>query len=121
MQAFAPTGECAAERSRTYNVLDADNRLGLAPGATFGQYIGGELDTAAIACGQVATLVGLSQHGNESAGFRSNLGVSSVVAVPISVEIKLFRADGTTVGSMSVDLPPFGYRQINNVFGTVGA
>jgi sugar lactone lactonase YvrE len=71
----------------------------------------------AVVSGQTARLIGLQN----SAAHRTNLGLVSATGAPISVEIDLFAADGTAIGTRTVELRPFEYFQETDVFGTLDA
>ena len=59
---------------------------------------------------------------NKDADFRANYGVVNVSAVPASVLVEIFTADGEPAPgdtSFTVDLEPFGMTQINNILKRV--
>ena len=59
---------------------------------------------------------------NKDADFRANWGVVNVSAVPASVLVEIFTADGEPAPgdtSFTVDLEPFGMTQINNILKRV--
>jgi hypothetical protein len=59
---------------------------------------------------------------NKDADFRANWGVVNVSAVPASVLVEIFTADGDPAPgdtSFTVDLEPFGMTQINNILKRV--
>jgi len=59
---------------------------------------------------------------NKDADFRANYGVVNVTAVPVSVLVEIFTADGDPAPgdtSFTVDLEPFGMTQINNILKRV--
>lgn len=47
---------------------------------------------------------------------RTNIGLISAAAVSTSIRIELYLADGTLVGTDMVELQPFGFEQVNDVF-----
>ncbi len=51
---------------------------------------------------------------------RTNIGLISAAAVPTTVQIALYMADGTPVGTDTVQLAPFGFEQVNDVFHSLG-
>jgi hypothetical protein len=89
------------------------------PAGTFGQFIPGFPVSRAVAAGQEARLVQLSQSGDPSTGFRTNLGLTSASSKAITIAYSLYRGDGTLLGLQSRALPPYGYIQIANVFNAV--
>jgi len=96
--------------SRTYNLTDQ---------GTYGQFIGGIPESAAIGYGDEGVLIQLTHHAGNSSGFRTNVGFVSTVDFPIWVQADLYRGDGTLVGSRTYDLQPFMYRQVDRIFGQV--
>ena len=89
------------------------------PGGTYGQFIAGEAQDAAIPSGQEARLVQISQSVTAGVGFRTNLGIVNASATPVTVEVKLFRGDGSYLGVQNHTLPAYGFKQVNEVFKTV--
>lgn len=102
-----------AVSSRTYNLLDADNDLGLPAGATFGQYIGGAVPEQAVEHGGEGRIVNL----REDDDFRSNLGLVNATGGAIDVVVELYAGRQLDlVGTRPVQLAPFEYRQLNRVY-----
>ncbi len=109
---LTPTqGEITAVQ-RTYNDQ---------PAGTHGQFVAGLPEDAAVAYGQTARLVQLSQSASDTSGFRTNLGLVSTVGVPVAVTAELYQGDGVKLGSRSYQLPAYGYQQDDKVFRTVTA
>ena len=96
--------------SRTYNDQ---------PGGTFGQFIPGQPQGEAIAAGDEARLIQLAQSMASGTGCWTNLGLVNATGLTISVEVKLCKGDGSGLGSQTYTLPPYGFRQINEIFRTV--
>jgi len=92
--------------SRTYNQVAAKQ------GGTFGQGIVGSAIDELIAAGTRKRIIFFVQ--NE--GFRSNLGLMNGTGSEIRVHWERFIPDGTSMGTGSVDLPPWGNTQVNTVF-----
>jgi len=109
--------------SRTYNLIGA-NPWQLPVGASFGQYVPGWEESAAIGYGQEGRLIHLTQQAASSLdGFRTNLGLVNATASPVDVRVDLYRADGTWLGKKDggeTSLPAYGFRQLNEVFGAFG-
>ena len=105
--------------SRTYNLLGEGNELGLPAGASFGQYIPGLTPREAIRAGEQARLIQLSHRPDGTEGFRTNLILVNASALAIDVEVEMFEADGTHLGTATRSLAPFEYNQINRVFQQV--
>jgi photosystem II stability/assembly factor-like uncharacterized protein len=87
--------------SRTYN---------RAAVGTYGQFIAAVSERDAVSTGETATLVQLRR----TAGFRSNVGLVNLTETAIRLHAEYFRADGTSIGSASYDLPPLAFHQQNN-------
>ncbi len=81
-------------------------------GGTFGQYMDGFTTADALGAGGVAWLPQLAQNG----GFRCNIGFGNTGTSAATVEVILYRANGTTVGSFQVGVPPGQWRQDNEPF-----
>ncbi len=98
--------------SRTYN----DD-----PGGTYGQTVPAVAASDGFGFGSEATLILLSRSPDPAAGFRTNIGFVNLVDTQTKMEIDLFAADGTELGTVTRNLKPFEYRQVNDVFHAVGA
>jgi hypothetical protein len=69
-----------------------------------------------------STFVGLGNNGGDrSAGFRTNAGVFNPFAYPATVTFHLTTASGVDLGSVTQTWASHEARQINDVFGAVGA
>ena len=89
------------------------------PAPTNGASQPGLLLTAATG---LATYVGLGNNGGDrSAGFRTNAGVFNIYAAPATVTFQLSRTDGTVLGSVTQTWAAQEARQVNDIFGAVGA
>ena len=98
--------------SRTYN----DD-----PGGTYGQTVPAVIESEAFPFGREAALIQLSRSPDPSAGFRTNIGFVNAADSSAAITIDVFESDGTHLGNLSRNLPPFGHRQVNDVFHAVGA
>jgi len=98
--------------SRTYN----DD-----PTGTYGQTVPAVAVEDGFGYGSEATLILLSRSPDPSAGFRTNIGFVNLVGTQTRMEIDLFAADGTELGTVTRNLKPFDYRQVNDVFHAAGA
>lgn len=83
---------------------------------TYGQSIPGVAADATVAPNVPAVLLGLS--GTE--GRRSNVGWVNATETPITVTFELYTSSGALLASDSFDEPPYGQRQLNDVFATLG-
>jgi hypothetical protein len=95
--------------SRTYNAPDD-------PGAgTFGQSIPGEEENDLIQAGERRRIIFFTENGD----FRSNLGLLNGTSRSITIMWERFTADGSSLGTGSRTLPPYGNVQLNRVFSDV--
>jgi sugar lactone lactonase YvrE len=67
----------------------------------------------ALASGQEARLVHLAN----ANGRRTDVGIVNASGTPLTVEIELWRSDGTPLGTRSLFVSPFGQAQQDDVFG----
>ncbi len=98
--------------SRTYNAVT---------GGTYGQYIAGFTRDEAIRFGSDAEIIQLTRSADSSTGYRTNLGFVNVTAQTISVQVELYLADGSYLGTRPYPLAPYGQSQVSDIFGKVGA
>lgn len=84
---------------------------------TLGQFIPGQPESAALLTGQEGRLIQLSQN----ASYRTNIGFASLSDVPTTVTVTLHKATGEPLGSMPVELPPFGSTQVTQILAQLGA
>ncbi len=92
--------------SRTYNQ---------AATGTYGQFIPGVAAENGVVQGETAALVQLRR----SPGFRTNVGMVNLTGSTIRIRAEYFRADGSSLGSATYDVLPFGfYQQGNAIPGT---
>lgn len=96
--------------SRTYNTIASDQEC--FPGGTFGQYLAGELGDAGLTAGGFAWLGQLE----ESASFRTNIGLVNSGAETATVSITLFDATGAELASFQLEVGPGEWRQENRPF-----
>jgi hypothetical protein len=110
--------------SRTYNFV-GQNPWSLPQGASFGQFVPGYSESEAIGYGQEGRLIQLTQQASATLdGFRTNLGIVNTTGIPIGVRIDLYKADGTYLGKKDgteTNLPPYGFRQLDQVFSAWGS
>lgn len=91
------------------------------PEGTYGQFIAGYPEADAAAQGDEVRLLHLRHSPTAGSGFRTNIGIASACGESITIEIGLYDSDGSSIGDLAVELQPFEYRQLNNVFGGTGA
>ncbi len=116
---ITPSRGTLAVTSRTYNLLEGGNDLGLPAGATFGQFIPALLESTAIPVGEEGRLIQLSHDPGSDHGSRTNLGLVNSTGAELSVEIDLYSADGQLLGTVGRQLLPYEYRQLDRVFESV--
>jgi len=105
-----PATDTIMVSSRTYD----DSGAG-----TYGQLVPGLRASEVIRHFESGRLIGLAHSPDIATGFRSNIGLVSDCAEPMEVTIDLHHGNGQALGSISTRLPPFGVRQLNNVFSRV--
>ncbi|MEE4271440.1 MAG: hypothetical protein V2I67_07200 [Thermoanaerobaculales bacterium] len=116
---ITPRRGTLAVTSRTYNLLEEGNALGLPAGATFGQFIPAVLGATAIGFGDEGRLIQLSHNTGTTDGSRTNLGLVNSTGAELSVEIDLHLDDGELLGTVGRQLLPYEYRQLDRVFESV--
>jgi hypothetical protein len=97
-------GSGVVSTSRTYN----DNAAG-----TYGQLIPALPYAEAAGPGSRVVLAGLSSAG----GFRTNIGITLLGLVPATCRLDFFTNDGSPIGMRVVELPAFGFTQLERVLG----
>ncbi|HOC42714.1 MAG TPA: hypothetical protein PKJ99_06805 [Thermoanaerobaculales bacterium] len=105
----ADSGELVVS-SRTYNQTSA---------GTYGQYIGGALESRAIEHGREARIIQLSQSSSNATGYRTNVGFLNCTMSSIVVQADLYRSDGSLIGSRSYTLEAFAFTQRDRIFAQV--
>ena len=92
--------------SRTYN-LPAVKTAG-----TFGQAIEGVPADRLLVTGDTARIIFLSENDD----IRSNVGCVNGSALPITIDIAEYSADGALLETQTMDLEPWSNRQVNRIF-----
>jgi len=100
----------AALTSRTYNLTDD---------GTYGQFVGGVISQNAIQPGQEGRIVQLTHNRSTTSGFRTNIGFVNATASQITVDVDMYRANGSFLGTKSWALDPYEFRQIDKIFQKV--
>ncbi len=98
--------------SRTYNRTAE---------GSFGQFVPGMTGDSSGAFGREIQLIQLTRSTAKAGGYRTNLGLLNISAVPMTVYISLFKADGTALGTISESLDAIEPMQISDVFSLVSA
>jgi hypothetical protein len=91
------------------NLMVTSRTYTLAGDGTYGQFIPGRLESAAITEGAVAVLLQLRQ----SNLFRSNFGFVNVGEEELSVRVDFHSDQGTLVANQEHTLPPLSWLQVN--------
>jgi len=119
---FGYTGTSALRVSATEgHILATSRTYNDASAGTYGQTVQAVAVEDGFGFGSEATLIQLSRSSDPSAGFRTNIGFVNLVDTQTKMEIGLFAADGTELGTVTRNLKPFEYRQVNDVFHAAGA
>lgn len=95
--------------ARTYNRTSA--------GGTYGQFV--PAATLAESAGKESRSLQLLQL-EESAQFRTNLGIAEMSGNPAKVELTIIPPDGKVAASTQIDLPANGFRQFSQVLKSAG-
>lgn len=83
---------------------------------TYGQYIAGVPASEATPPGGAALLAGLER----SDAFRTNLGLANASATAATALVELRDATGALLSTRDVNLPPYGFLQITDIFAVQG-
>lgn len=94
-------------KSRTYN----DD-----PSGTFGQFIPGFHQNNLLSSGETGYLTFL--HKNEN--FRTNIGFASMSKNFIDIIVEFYSSEGQKIGEKYINLKPFEYLQLNDIFSQIG-
>ena len=93
--------------SRTYNS---------AASGTFGQFIDGYPIAQAVGSGEEVRLIMLTR----TADYRTNVGFANATGSELAVQVGLFGASGTSLGTRSLTVLPYGYLQDDDTFAKAG-
>jgi len=105
-------GDGLVVMARTYNET-ADGTYGSAQAPC--------TESEVVTSGASAVLTHLEQAATDDTGYRSNLELLNASPGSITVEVDLHRFTGTLLGSLSIELPPYGSEQLSRVFRQVTA
>jgi hypothetical protein len=83
-----------------------------AASGTFGQYMDGYTQPEGLFAGDEAYLPQLVQN----SAFRANIGAANMGGATATVRFTLYRWDGSVVGSFTLDIPPWQWRQDGEPF-----
>jgi hypothetical protein len=100
-------GPYVAVSSRTY-AADEDG--------SYGQGIPAHHGMHALGFGRLGRLSGLSESGNSSDGFRTNIGLVNVTGTETTVVVELYSGDDVLVDTRQVTLAGFEQRQLSRIY-----
>jgi hypothetical protein len=119
---FGFTGTAALRLTATAGQIVVTSRtFNDDPSGTYGQTVPAVPVEQATVFGDQVSLIQLSRSADTAVGFRTNIAVVNTTGETITAEIDLYHADGTYVGTVTVDLQPYDYQQVNDVFAHAGA
>lgn len=101
-----PTGGELMAASRTYNT---------AASGTYGQFIAGQPASEAAGQGEPLHIL----HVAKSEILRANVGFCETAGGGVAVQATMYDEHGLELGARSYQLEPYGFRQINDVFGAL--
>lgn len=119
---FSDTGAAALAINASDGLMATSRTFNDAASGTFGQLVPGvdPSDDTTLRPGRLGHLAQLEQT-SLATGRRTNLGLVNLGEDPVEVEVRFFAGDGSELGELNPQLPPFGYLQINEVLADVGA
>ena len=119
---FADTGAAALAITATDGLMATSRTFNDAASGTFGQLVPGmdPSDDTTLRPGRLGHLAQLEQT-DLANGRRTNLGLVNLGEDPVEVKVRFFAGDGSALGELNPQLPPFGYIQINEALTEVGA
>ncbi len=119
---FSDTGAAALAINATDGLMATSRTFNDAASGTFGQLVPGmdASDDTTLRPGRLGHLAQLEQT-DLATGRRTNLGLVNLGEHPVVVEVRFFAGDGSALGELNPQLPPFGYIQINEALTEVGA
>ena len=119
---FADTGAAALAITGTDGLMASSRTFNDADSGTFGQLVPGldTTDDSTLRPGRLGHLAQLEQT-NQPTGRRTNLGLVNLGDADVEVKLRFFASDGSALGELRPELPPFGYIQINEVLAEIGS
>ena len=89
------------------------------PTGTYGQALVGTRRAEAIAAGERGRLIGLFHEPTLTSGYRTAVGLVNASPADVSVEVKLYNRFGVLLGTVTVPLKAYEFRQVERVFEQV--
>ena len=119
---FTDTGAAALAINASDGMMATSRSFNDAASGTFGQLVPGmdPSDDTTLRPGRLGHLAQLEQS-SLATSRRTNLGLVNLGEDPVEVEVRFFAGDGSALGELNPQLPPFGYIQINEALTEVGA
>jgi hypothetical protein len=119
---FSDTGAAALAINATDGLMATSRTFNDAASGTFGQLVPGmdSSEDTTLRPGRLGHLAQLEQT-DLATGRRTNLGLVNLGEDPVEVEVRFFAGDGSALGELNPQLPPFGYIQINEALAEAGA
>jgi hypothetical protein len=109
---IVPQGSSFSANSRTYNLTTT---------GTYGQFVPVLYEDQAILYRETGRLIQLVQDVSTATGYRTNIGFVSAVGFDIHIDIALYAANGTPLGSLGYDIGPYEFKQIDKIFTKIPA
>jgi len=107
---ITPSAGTVMVTSRTYNQTSK---------GTFGQFIAAVPVSREIAQGDSVPVVQLSDSASTSSGYRTNIGFVNTTGKTITVKADLYTGSGSKLGTKTVTLRAYEYKQVDRVFRSV--
>jgi len=119
---FADTGAAALSITGSDGLMASSRTFNDADSGTFGQLVPGLdiTDDSTLRPGRLGHLAQLEQT-DQPTGRRTNLGLVNLGDSAVEVAVRFFASDGSALGELRPELPPFGYNQINEVLAEIGS
>ncbi len=107
---ITPSSGTIMVTSRTYNQTSK---------GTFGQFIPAVPASAAIGSGDTVPLIQLSDSASTTSGYRTNIGFVNTSNTTITARADLYDASGSKLGTKTVSLQAYEYKQVARIFRSV--
>jgi len=89
------------------------------PTGTYGQALVGTRRAESIAAGEHGRLIGLFHEPTLTSGYRTAVGLVNASPADVSVEVKLYNRFGVQLGTVTVPLKAYEFRQVERIFEQV--
>lgn len=105
-----PSAPTVVVTSRTFNQ---------SAGGTYGQFLPAIAEDEAIVTGASARLIQLTHHRSAGSGYRTNIGAINLKGAPVQVDVRLYTAQGSLLGTVPLSVPAYGSVQSDKIFEQV--